>query len=358
MTDKKKEKPFVFVRCMTFNHEAYIKDALNGFVMQQTTFPFVVAIINDASTDKTKSVINEFVENNCIYNPEIDLRIEEYGTVLDVTVKDNPHCIFHIVHLNENHYGKKSKLPYFAKYENAAKYVAMCEGDDYWTDPLKLQKQVDFMEANPEYGLCYTDYNHLEDATQTLTESMFEHKKQYRPISYEQHLLKPGYLAPMTWLYRHELMTLIAQANVHTDGTYAYMLEFLYNSKVAYIPQVTAVYRSHAGSASYPIGDKALFRYTIGVFRTQIHYTQKYSCSEELKQKVLMRGYLSKLPIAIMDENEDFVREAKMFMEAHDMDIDLIIRELKQGEMKRKSYAYRLGKKLLKPISWLRNKRK
>lgn len=147
--------PLVCVRCMTFNHEAYIEDALNGFVIQQTTFPFVVAIINDASTDNTKSVINDFVKNNCIYNPEIDLRIEEYGTVLDVIVKDNPHCIFHIVHLNENHYGKKSKLPYFAKYENAAKYVAMCEGDDYWTDPLKLQKQVDFMEANPEYSMCF-----------------------------------------------------------------------------------------------------------------------------------------------------------------------------------------------------------
>jgi glycosyltransferase involved in cell wall biosynthesis len=150
------EQPhLVFVRCMTFNHEAYIEDALNGFVMQQTNFPFVVAIINDASTDKTKSVINEFIENNCIHNPEIDLRIEEYGTVLDVIVKDNPHCIFHIVHLNENHHGKKSKLPYFAKYENAAKYVAMCEGDDYWTDPLKLQKQVDFMEANPDYSMCF-----------------------------------------------------------------------------------------------------------------------------------------------------------------------------------------------------------
>lgn len=162
--------PLVCVRCMTFNHEAYIEDALNGFVIQQTTFPFVVAIINDASTDKTKSVINEFVENNCIYNPEIDLRIEEYGTVLDVTVKDNPHCIFHIVHLNENHYGKKSKLPYFAKYENAAKYVAMCEGDDYWTDPLKLQKQVDFMEANPEYSICFHKVNTLIQATGEIKE--------------------------------------------------------------------------------------------------------------------------------------------------------------------------------------------
>ena len=170
MTDKKKDSPFVFVRCMTFNHEAYIKDALNGFVIQQTKYPFVVAIINDASTDNTKSVINDFVKNNCIYNHEIDLRTEDYGTVLDVIVKDNPHCIFHIVHLNENHYGKKSKLPYLAKYENATKYVAMCEGDDYWTDPLKLQKQVDFMEANPEYSICFHKVNTLIQATGEIKE--------------------------------------------------------------------------------------------------------------------------------------------------------------------------------------------
>ena len=332
----KQNEPLVAIHCLVYNHEPYLRDCFEGFVMQQTNFPFVAIVHDDASTDGSAAIIREYEEKY-------------------------PH-IFKPIYETENQYSKRDgsldRIMNAAIDATGAKYVAMCEGDDYWTDPLKLQKQVDFMEANPEYGLCYTDYNRLEDAMQTLTESMFERQMQYRPISYEQHLLKPGYLAPMTWLYRHELMNLITKANVHTDGTYAYMLEFLYNSKVAYIPQVTAVYRSHAGSASSPIGDKALFRYTIGVFRTQIHYTQKYSCSKELKHKVLMRGYLSKLPIAIMAENEDFVREAKTFMESQDMDIDLIIRELKQGEMKRKSYAYRLGKKLLKPISWLRNKRK
>lgn len=333
MTDKKKDRPFVFVRCLTYNHEKYIEDALKGFVMQKTDFPFLAVVIDDCSTDGTADIVRRYEA--------------QYPDIIKG------------IYLPHNFRSRgEDKRPYYQEYVDKATYWAECEGDDYWTDPYKLQKQVDFMETNPECGLCYTDYNRLEDATQTLTESMFEHKKQYRPISYEQHLLKPGYLAPMTWLYRCKLTNLLSKANIYTDGTYAYMLEFLYNSKVAYIPQVTAVYRSHAGSASSPIGDKALFRYTIGVFRTQIHYTQKYSCSEELKHKVLMRGYLSKLPIAIMAENEDFVREAKMFMEAHDMDIDLIIRELKQGEMKRKSYAYRLGKKLLKPISWLRNKRK
>lgn len=332
----KQDKPLVTIKCLVYNHEPYLRDCLEGFVMQQTNFPFVAIVHDDASTDNSAAIIREYEEKY----PDIIKPIYE----------------------TENQYSKQDgslgRIMNAAIEATGAKYIAMCEGDDYWIDPLKLQKQVDFMEANPEYGLCYTDYNRLEDATQTLTEAMFEKQNQYRPISYEQHLLKPGYLAPMTWLYRRDLTNLLSKAKIYTDGTYAYMLEFLYNSKVAYIPQVTAVYRSHAGSASSPIGDKALFRYTIGVFRTQIHYTQKYSCSKELKHKVLMRGYLSKLPIAIMAENEDFVREAKTFMESQDMDIDLIIRELKQGEMKRKSYAYRLGKKLLKPISWLRNKRK
>lgn len=329
-------KTLVAIKCAVYNHEPYLRDCLEGFVMQQTNFPFVAIVHDDASTDNSAAIIREYEEKY----PDIIKPIYE----------------------TENQYSKRDgsleRIMNAAIEATGAKYIAMCEGDDYWTDPLKLQKQVDFMEANPEYGLCYTDYNRLEDTMQTLTESMFERQKQYRPISYEQHLLKPGYLAPMTWLYRHDLMNLLSKANVYTDGTYAYMLEFLYNSKVAYIPQVTAVYRSHAGSASSPIGDKALFRYTIGVFRTQMHYTQKYSCTDALKNKVLIRGYLSKLPIAIMAEQEEFVQEAKTFMDAQDLDIDLIIRELKQGEMKRKSYAYRLGKKLLKPISWLRNKRK
>lgn len=329
-------KPLVAIHCLVYNHEPYLRDCFEGFIMQQTNFQFVAIVHDDASTDNSVAIIREYEEKY-------------------------PH-IFKPIYETENQYskcdGSIDRIMEEAINTSCAKYVAMCEGDDYWIDPFKLQKQVDFMESNQDYGLCYTDYNRLEDASQTLIQSMFEKQKQCRPTSYEQHLLKPGYLAPMTWLYRHELMDIVTKANVFTDGTYAYMLEFMYNSKIAYIPEVTAVYRSHVGSASSPIGNKALFRYTVGVFRTQIHYTQKYPCSEEFKRKVLMRGYLSKLPIAIMAEQEEFVQEAKTFMDAQDMDIDLIIRELKQGEMKRKSYAYRLGKKLLVPFSWIRNKRK
>lgn len=161
MTDKKKDRPFVFVRCMTFNHEAYIKDALNGFVMQQTNFPFVVAIVDDASTDDNVKVIERFIKEHCECEADY-IKEEIYGRVIKTTVKNNPNCILCAVLLYENHYRKKAKRPYYAQYEDAAKYIAMCEGDDYWTDPLKLQKQVDFMEANPEYVICchrYKIYN-------------------------------------------------------------------------------------------------------------------------------------------------------------------------------------------------------
>ena len=245
MIDKKKDCPFVFVRCMTFNHEAYIEDALNGFVIQQTTFPFVVAIINDASTDKTKSVINEFVENNCIHNPEIDLRIEEYGTVLDVTVKDNPHCIFHIVHLNENHYGKKSKLPYFAKYENAAKYVAVCEGDDYWTDPLKLQKQVDFLEANSEYSMCFHKVDVLSSDDKDI--DLYDHLCERE---YSAHEIYDRWTIPTcSILYNQHKLKLI-QPKRCIFGDIVLFLSLANGGKLFCLDFIGGVYRRHAEGVS------------------------------------------------------------------------------------------------------------
>lgn len=167
MTDKKKDRPFVFVRCMTFNHEAYIKDALNGFVMQQTNFPFVVAIVDDASTDDNVKVIERFIKEHCECEADY-IKEEIYGRVIKTTVKNNPNCILCAVLLYENHYRKKAKRPYYAQYEDAAKYIAMCEGDDYWTDPLKLQKQVDILEANLELSVCVSQVQTVSVAKEKL----------------------------------------------------------------------------------------------------------------------------------------------------------------------------------------------
>ena len=119
----------VSINCLAFNHEKFIRQCLGGFLMQKTNFNFEILIHDDASTDNTASIIREYEEKY-------------------------PDVIFPI-YQEENQYSKgKSNSVTFNFPRARGKYIAMCEGDDYWTDPLKLQKQVDFMEANPAFSCC------------------------------------------------------------------------------------------------------------------------------------------------------------------------------------------------------------
>ena len=126
-------RPLVAIHCFVYNHEPYLRDCFEGFVMQQTNFPFVAIVHDDASMDGSAVIIREYEEKY-------------------------PH-IFKPIYETENQYSKRDgsldRIMDEAINATGAKYVAMCEGDDYWTDPLKLQKQVDFMEANSEYSMCF-----------------------------------------------------------------------------------------------------------------------------------------------------------------------------------------------------------
>ena len=142
--------------CAAYNHEYYIKDALQGFVMQETTFPVVYTIVDDASTDHTAEVIREFVEANFDLKDTSVAYVKDtdYGNVTFARHITNKNCYFAVVLLKDNHYSqKKSKAPYLTEWMDT-KFVALCEGDDYWTDPHKLQKQYDFMVNHPDYTLC------------------------------------------------------------------------------------------------------------------------------------------------------------------------------------------------------------
>ena len=118
----------VSVICNAYNHEKYIRDALDGFVMQKTNFAFEVLIHDDASTDKTADIIREYEERY----PQL--------------IKP--------IYQTENQYSKGHGIAHFQEPRIKGKYVAFCEGDDYWTDPLKLQKQYDAMEKHPEVDMC------------------------------------------------------------------------------------------------------------------------------------------------------------------------------------------------------------
>lgn len=132
------DTPLVSICSITYNHAPYIRQCLDGFLMQKTKFRYEIIIHDDASTDGTTEIIKEYAEKH----PDLITPISQ----------------------KENQYSKgiRGMFPRFCFPHAKGKYIALCEGDDYWTDPLKLQKQVDFLESHPEYVLCghnITAYN-------------------------------------------------------------------------------------------------------------------------------------------------------------------------------------------------------
>ncbi len=122
----------VSIRCITYNHEPYIRQCLDGFVMQKTNFRFEAIVHDDASTDGTADIIREYAEKY----PDIIKPIFE----------------------SENQYSKHDgSIGRIMDEACTGKYIAICEGDDYWIDSQKLQIQVDFMESHPDYSLCGTN---------------------------------------------------------------------------------------------------------------------------------------------------------------------------------------------------------
>ena len=122
----------VSVCSITYNHESYIREAIDSFLMQETDFPFEIIIHDDASTDATSGIILEYAE--------------KYPKIIRPIIQ------------TENQYAKGGLInPRFVFPKAKGKYIALCEGDDYWTDCTKLQKQVQFLEHHPEYVITYTD---------------------------------------------------------------------------------------------------------------------------------------------------------------------------------------------------------
>lgn len=153
-----KDNYLLCVRCMTYNHSEYIKDALDGFCMQRTKFPFYTVVFDDASTDGEQEVIKSYMERHFELSEGSGCKQWETEEAVFVFArhKENENCYFLVVYLKKNLY-KTPRKDELIKEWCVAKYIALCEGDDYWTDPLKLQKQVDFMENHEDYALCFTN---------------------------------------------------------------------------------------------------------------------------------------------------------------------------------------------------------
>ena len=213
------------IKCNTYNHEPYIAQCLEGFVMQKTNFQFEVLVHDDASTDKTADIVHDYERR--------------YPDVIKP--------IYEIENQWSKHDGSLTRI------QNSrikGKYIAICEGDDYWTDPNKLQKQVDFMEANPEYGMCYTQvrvFLQQEKCIDGVLGDCFE--------SFDS-LLKKNVIPTLSVCMR-TIQYFSYLEDVHPEkrgwlmGDYPIWLWISYNSKVKFMPFVSGVYRLLRKSASH-----------------------------------------------------------------------------------------------------------
>lgn len=233
------QTPLVAIRCITYNQAPYIRQCLDGFIMQRTDFPFVAIVHDDCSTDGTDDIVREYAERY----PDIIKPIFE----------------------TENQYSKKDgslgRIMTKACNETGAKYIAMCEGDDYWTDPLKLQKQVDFLEKNPEYELVFTNRNVLKNG---------ELKPYYYPMrecTYKDILsgVIPGY---QTLLLKrdNEKRALISIYNGKINGDI--LIPYIYSTfhPIYCLPDITATYRYSGYGVHSSLNKQQLFETSVKHF--------------------------------------------------------------------------------------------
>ena len=239
-----KQEFMVCIRCITYNHESYIEDAMRGFIMQETSFPYVAVIVDDASTDSTALRIDHFLhqyfdfsDSSVSYSSEKD-----FGRFVFARHRNNKKCYFAVYILKENHYSvKKSKSPYFGEWTRSSNYVALCEGDDYWTDPLKLQKQVAVFERFNDVSLCCSSCAIDE-------KGQFHQEKRYQEecVVPTEDIIRGGglWLHTVTYMFRKSVWNNYPSycTNCHV-GDYPLILWASLNGKVYYLPDETAVYR-------------------------------------------------------------------------------------------------------------------
>ena len=233
----------VCVWCNTYNQTSYIKDTMDGFCIQQTNFPFACLIMDDASTDGEPEVIKQYLNDH--FDTEWTKETDDYHLKV-ARHQENRHCYFAVYLLKYNHYSiKKLRLKYYREVTDEIDYVALCEGDDYWTDAHKLQKQADALDANPQATLVYTNFQTVDGEGNPISRPFI---KDYPGRSHSGDnlptLLRYGnYIMVLTSMYRYKvfeseyLTNSPVRMDFNTTMAAALMGDFIW------LPEQTGCYR-------------------------------------------------------------------------------------------------------------------
>lgn len=213
----------VSIDCTAFNHENFIRQALDGFLLQETNFPIEILVHDDASTDKTATIIQEYEQKY-------------------------PHIIKPIYQV-ENQYSKGQNVSKINLSRATGKYIAICEGDDYWTDPNKLQMQVDFLESHPDYSMCFHKAKlRYEQSLYTQAECESVKDQDYTASELLDHWIVPtASIVMKRECFFHPLKN--SSAIIH--GDYFIVFTCLSLGKVRGFSRSMSIYRINQGSILY-----------------------------------------------------------------------------------------------------------
>lgn len=251
--------PLVSILCVTYNHKDYIKQCLDGFVMQKTNFKFLAYVGDDCSTDGTTEIVREYE-------------------------KKYPHIIKGIYH-KQNTGGEDN----FFDVANAckSKYVALCEGDDYWIDEYKLQKQVDFLESNPDYAICFHPVKVVYEGFDfKKTDEIYPAQEFIKNELTFDLFLENNWMATNSVVYRWEFNDKDIEKYFPKDimpGDWYLHLLHAKEGKIKILTDVMAVYRRNPGGTWGIDKDKRLLKFGVRiinfydcVYKNLADYSQRY----------------------------------------------------------------------------------
>ncbi len=213
----------VSVFCAAYNQELYIRDAIEGFLNQKVKFQYEIIIHDDASTDKTTEIIREYEKKypdkiRGIYQAENQYR--------------------------KNDLNGEYLYLYYQMVENCrGKYIANCDGDDYWIDPKKLQIQADYMEAHPECVM--TGHNEIFMDCKNFTVSSMNKNGKTGVVKAEEVITEKIWLQPSSRMFRREAMVLDAFSKKFGIADYPMALQFLERGTIYYFDRIMGVYRRY-----------------------------------------------------------------------------------------------------------------
>lgn len=267
----------VATRCFTYNQAPYIENTLLGFVIQKTDFPIVFIVVDDASNDGEPDILqawaNSYLEKDTLQNRDMP-----YGKLIVGHLQERPLSKFVVLLLSENYYqsgNEIKKFDFIAEWLEDAEYHALCEGDDYWIDPLKIHKQVFFMDAHTDYGMCHTDFDLSDGSRRTHYNEKYPDGN-YFPGIIEHEDVSIGTL---TVLYRKEIYDKTPKFYFNRDfvaGDKAMWFELSREAKIKYLPEITACYRILTQSASHSSSLEKMLQFREGLQDIRHFYAEKY----------------------------------------------------------------------------------